>query len=196
MGKRGIAGDYASWVITSAEAVSTFDFRGLTLSWVMNALTANVISEGNARKILASMHVSATAGDLLIGYTKLQRAVAQVTSAVSHVGSLYVARKITADTARKSLSQLGVDSAAAAEIMQTWDLEASVTVRTLTTAQIADAWDVGALGEDEALTELVNIGYTPFDAWVLLSIKAKAPLPGKPAQGPAVALAPVIPGTT
>jgi hypothetical protein len=196
LAKRGITGDYATWVLDYAEAVSTYDFRGLTMTSVMNALTANIITEANARDILTQMHVSAKAADLLISYTQMQRAVSQVTAAITHVGSLYIARKIQADTARKSLSQLGLDAAAAAEIMQTWDLEASVTVATLTATQIVDAWDYSIIDDGQALTELQNIGYTPFDAWVLLSIKAKAPLPGKPSQGPPAALPGVTPGTT
>ena len=35
--------------------------------------------------------------------------------------------------------------------------------------------------EAEALGELQILGYTALDAWTLLSIKAKAPLPNKPA---------------
>lgn len=193
---RGVVGDHAQWALDYAEAVSTFDFRGLTMTSVINALTANIISESDARTTLKSMHVSDKAIDLQISYAKLQRAVSQVTAAVSHVGSLYTTRKITQDTARKSLAQLGLNSDAANEIMQTWDLEASVTVKTLTPAQIVDAWDSAIMDQEQATTELVNIGYTPFDAWVLLSVKAKQPLPGKPAQGPPAALPGVIPGTT
>lgn len=193
---RGITGDYATWMLDYAEAVSTFDFRGLTINTVMNALTASIITEANAKQILTGMHVSDQAAHLLITYTQMQRSLAQVTNAISRVGSLYVARKITPDTARKSLSQLGLDADAANSIMQTWDLEASVTVRTLTEAQIIDAWNYGILSDDQATTELTNIGYTPFDAWVLLSVKAKGALPNPPAQGPPPALPGVIPGST
>jgi hypothetical protein len=80
--------------------------------------------------------------------------------------------------------------------MQTLDLEASVTVRTLTEAQIVDAWGKGILDDNGAMTELGNLGFTPFDAWVLLSIKAGGPLPGQPAPGPPSPLPGVIPGTT
>lgn len=196
LGKRGITGDHAQWAMDYAEAVSTFDFRGLTLNTVMNALTASIITEANARTILKSMHVSDQAANLLISYTKLQRAVSTTTNAISHVGSLYIARKITQDTARKSLAQLGLDQAAASDIMQTWDLEAVVTVKTLTPAQITDAWEAGIMDQDTAMQELTNLGYTPYDAWVLISVKAKAPQPGQPPQGPLPALPGVIPGTT
>jgi len=193
---RGITGDYATWTLDYAEAVSTFDFRGLTVSTVMNALAANIITQDNASQILTEMHVSPQAAGLLIEYTKLQKGIAQTTAAVSHVGSLYTSRKILPDVARASLAQLGLDSAAANDIMQTWDLEAAVTVRTLTEAQIVDAWNYQIIDDATAITELTNIGYTPYDSWILLSVKAKAALPNPPAQGPPAALPGVIPGTT
>lgn len=192
----GITGDYATWVLDYAEAVSTFDFRGLTINTVMNALTASIITATEAKNILTQMHVSDQAADLLLSYTQMQRSLQQVTNAISHVGSLYTARKITPDTARASLSQLGLDATAANDIMATWDLEAAITVRTLTEAQIIDAWLYGIMTQDQATTELANIGYTPFDAWVLLSVRAKTALPGEPPQGPPPALPGVIPGST
>jgi hypothetical protein len=193
---RGITGDYAQWVMDYAEAVSTYDFRGLTLSSVMNALQANIISEDDAKQTLTQMHVSDKAANLLITYTQMQRAVSQVTTAVSHIGSLYIGHKIDGEAARKALAQLNITTAAQNDILQTWDLEASVTVATLTEAQIVDAWDYSILSQDEAMSELQNIGYTPFDAWALLSIKAKGPLPGQPAKGPPAPLPGTITGTT
>jgi hypothetical protein len=77
-----------------------------------------------------------------------------------------------------------------------WSLEAAISVRTLTEAQIVAAWEKDVLTNDEAMSELSNIGYTPFDAWVLLSTKAGNPLPDRPQQGPAAPLGAVIPGTT
>jgi hypothetical protein len=35
------------------------------------------------------------------------------------------------------------------------------------------------------MQELQHLGFQPFDAWVLLSVHNKAPLPGKPAPDPA-----------
>jgi hypothetical protein len=193
---RGITGDYAQNVLDYAEAVSTYDFRGLTMTSVMNALSASLISVPVATQILQSMHMSDTAISLLIGYAQVQKSLTQIQAAISHVGNLYTAHKITADTARASLGQLGLDSDTATEIMQVWDLEAAVTVTTLTAAQIADAWYYDIFDQDTAIGELTNIGYTPYDAWVYLSVKNKAPLPGQPAQGPPPSLGTVIPGTT
>jgi hypothetical protein len=43
---------------------------------------------------------------------------------------------------------------------------------------------------------LEAIGYTPYDAWVVLSNKVKQPLPGKPPRDVAAPAGAVIPGVT
>jgi len=89
-----------------------------------------------------------------------------------------------------------VPPAALDDIMATWQLENSINVKLLTEAQIVNAWSLGIMTQQEAETELGNIGFTPYDSWVLLSIKAKGPLDGKPSPGPAPPQGAVVPGTT
>lgn len=182
--------------IAEADATAVSDYKGLTTSSVLGMYYQRLISSADATTILESLHVSSQAVPLMLAYADLQRAIAQQNSAVSRIGTLYANRKITADTARQSLTTLQVPAAAVTDILATWQLENSINVKTLTQSEITDAWKEGIMTEDDALTELQNIGYTPYDAWVLLSLKNKAPLPGMPGQGPAAPQGAVIPGTT
>jgi hypothetical protein len=182
--------------IAEADATALSQYKGLTTTTVLGMFYERLISEADAGKILQSLHVSPQAVPLMLAYADLQRAIAQQKSAVSRIGSLYAARKITRETARQSLLTLKVPPAALDDIIATWQLENSVNVRLLTAAEIADAFELGIMTPAEALTELQNIGYTPYDAWVRLSIKAKKPLPGRPGQGPAPPQGAVVPGTT
>jgi hypothetical protein len=182
--------------IAEADATALSQYRGLTTTTVLGMFYDRLISEADAGKILQSLHVSPQAIPLMLAYADLQRAIAQQKSAVSRIGSHYAARKITKETARQSLLTLKVPAAALDDIMATWQLENSINVRLLTPAQIADAFELKIMTPAEALTELQNIGYTPYDAWVILSLKAKAPLPGMPAPGPAPPQGAVVPGTT
>jgi hypothetical protein len=182
--------------IAEADTTALSDYKGLTTSAVLNMYYQRLISDTDATSILESLHVSSQAVPLMLAYADLQRAIAQQNSAISRIGTLYAARKITEQTAKQSLITLQVPAAAVNDIMATWQLENSINVKTLTQSEITDAWKEGIMTEDEALTELGNIGYTPYDAWVLLSLKAKAALPGKPAPGPAPPQGSVVPGTT
>ena len=192
----GATPDVIAGMIAEADATDLSSFRGLTTSSVLNMYYQRLISQADATTILESLHVSTAAVPLMLAYADLQRAIAQQNSAVTRVGTLYAARKITEQTAKQSLITLQVPADAVTDIIATWQLENSINVKTLTEAQIVDAWEYGNMTEEEALTELGNIGYTPFDAWVLLSNKHKGPLAGKPSPGPAPPQGSVVPGTT
>jgi len=192
----GASTDVIAGMIAEADATGLSDYRGLTTAAVLNMYYAQLISDTDATSILESLHVSAEAVPLMLAYADLQRAITQQNNAVNRVGTLYAARKITDATAKQSLLALQVPATTVNDIITTWQLENSINVKLLTEAQIIDAWAYGIMDEGTALTELGNIGYTPYDAWVLLSVKNKAPLPGEPSPGPAAPQGSVIPGTT
>lgn len=182
--------------IAEADVTSLSDYKGLTTSSVLGMYYNRLISADDAKKILASLHVSDQAIPLMLAYADMQKAIAQQGSAISRVGSLYAARKITEQTAKQSLITLQVPADAVNEIIATWQLENSISVKLLSQAEITDAWLHNIMDQQTAMTELTNLGYTPYDAWVILSIKNKAPLPGQPSPGPAAPQGTVIPGTT
>ena len=196
MKQQGASDELIAAYLKEADSEALSDYRGLTVSTVLNMFYAQLITENDATTILESLHVTPPAAKLLLTYADLQRAIAQQQRAVNRIGTLYAARKITADTAKQSLITLQVPPTTVGEIIANWNIENSVNVRILTEAQIVDAWELKIMDEGTALTELNNIGYTPYDAWVLLSIKAKAPLPGRPPGGPAAPQGTVVPGTT
>lgn len=176
------------------EAIS--DYRGLSVTSTLDAYKAQIMSAADAHVILTSLHVTPAAADLLLAYADINRAFEAVGNAISRIRTLFAARKITAQTARESLVRLEIPAASINGIMAAWELENSISVKVLTQAEIISASEFGILTQAEALTELENIGYTPFDAWVLMSVKAKKPLPNRPKQGPAAPQNQVIAGTT
>lgn len=183
-------------MIAEADATDLSQFRGLTTTAVLGMYYQRLVTEADATSMLESLHVSKEAVPLMLVYADLQRAIAAQNSAVSRVGTLYAARKITVATARQSLIALQVPAATVNDIIAIWQLENSIAVKTLTQSEITRAWKAEIMTQDEAETELQNLGYTPYDAWVLLSLEAKAALPGRPAQGPAAPQGSVVPGTT
>lgn len=194
--KQGAGADVIAAMIAEADATDLSAYRGLTIQSVLGMYYQRLVTPDDATTMLESLHVSAAAVPLMLTYADFQRAITQQNHAITRIGTLYAARKITAQTAKNSLVTLQVPPAAIDDIMATWQLENSISVKLLTESQIVDAWALGIMDQGSAETELGNIGYTPYDAWVLLSIKAKAPLPGQPAPGPAPAQGTVIPGST
>jgi len=196
MSQRGLDADYAAKWIAYADANAIDDYRGLTEQAILAMLSLSYITDDQARVMLLGIHKGSAAIDELIAYGHIQRTIQSANQAISRVGSLYQGRKITADAATTALTTLGVEAAAIPDIIADWDAIVNVNVKLLTAAEIADAWEYEIMDVGTATQELINIGYTPYDAWVYLSIKNKAALPGQPAQGPGPGLGTVTPGTT
>lgn len=194
--QQGLSADLAAAYVNDAELTATADNKALTLSEVTALYEQRLISQADAKQLIEALKFSPANADLLLALADLSRSISAINTAVSRVQTLYINHKITRDTAVNSLNTLRVPADQVAAIVATWDLEVSVNVKTLTESQIVDAWAAQIITIDQAMTELTNIGYTPFDAWVLLSIKNKGPLPGQPAQGPGAPQGSVIPGET
>ncbi len=188
--------DVLSAFINEAELTALSDYRGLTQSAVVDMYYAHLIDRDQATGILEALHVSPTAAPLLLSYADLRQVIDSVQKSVQRIAGLYTGRKIGLDTARGALQKLGIPNDSVEQILMTWQLQAQANVKTLTEAQIVDAWYYKVLPEPEAIELLAAIGYTPYDAWVVLSLKAKGPLPDKPPKNTAPPPGTVIPGVT
>lgn len=194
--KLGMDQQTVAQFVAEAHLEAYSDYRGATVSTILQAYHDQLLTPDQAAQILTDLHVDPNAVLILLELQDIQRAFASVNNAVSRVRTLYAARKITEQTATDTLDKLGIPPTSVQGMLRAWQLENSISVRTLTEAQIVSAWELQILNYDQALTELGNIGYTPFDAWVLLSIKAKQVLPGAPTVGPPPTQGAVVPGTT
>ena len=170
--------------------------RGLTVTSVLDMYYAQLQSRADTAKLLAIFGVPPTNAEELLAYVDMRRAIAAVNSAVTRIQTLFITHKITENTARDALTRLKIPASTISDILQTWLLAESANVRTLTESQITDAFYYQIMPYETALQELQNIGYTPYDAYVLLSNKAKGPLPNPPPRIVGVPSGQVIPGLT
>jgi hypothetical protein len=194
--KQGLSAELAAAYIHDAHNQKSSQERDLTVSQLLDMYGAGLISQADITPLLTAMRYSAESIAWLFAYRDLRRAIAATNQAVARIHTLYVGHKITSDTAVSSLNALKVPPTQVHEIVATWDIERATNLKVLTPTQIVDAWSADIIDEQEALRELVSIGYTPRDAWIVLSIKNKGPLDAPPAPGPAP-LSPVpTPGGT
>lgn len=184
LAKQGLPAELVAAYIADAHNAASQAQRDLTMAQVIGMYEAGLLGEKDARGMLEGGGYSAANAGLLLAYADLRKAITQVNYAVDRVRSLYVARKIDHQTAVASLNTLNVPADQVREMIATWDVAAAVNVKQLTPAQIENAYTIGLLTQAAAQAELEAIGYTPHDAWVLLSIKAKGALPNEPADVP------------
>jgi hypothetical protein len=192
----GMDQDTVSLYLQEAHFNATSDYRGATIGQVLSAYHEQLLTADQATQLLEGFHVTPSAAQFMLDFEDAQRAFEAINNVVTRTRTLYASRKITEQTAQNALTELGIPATQVANIIKAWQLENSIAVKVLTEAQIADAYAEQLLTQDQAMTELENIGYTPFDAWLILSLKLKAPQPNQPSQGPAPPQGQVIPGTT
>jgi hypothetical protein len=183
--KSGLTPEQAAAMIADAHSTAAQADKQLTQSSVIALYESRIIAHTDADQLLQALGYSADNAGYLLALADLRRANSEVTTAVSRVRTLYVGHKINSATASATLSALQVPADQIGDIVSIWSLEAAVNVKTLTESQIIAAWSAGVIDVAEARAELVGAGYTPRDAWILLSTKNGAPLPDEPTAGPA-----------
>jgi hypothetical protein len=194
--KQGMDPELVAAYIDQAHSEALSSYRGATTTMVLDAYYEQLIPADLATKILATLHMTPPAIDLALGYEDIKRSFAALNSAFSRVRSMYASRKITLQTAKDSLVQLGIPPDTVTDVLGRWQLENSIDVKTLSPYELGEATLYGALTVPEAIGELQNIGYTAFDAWVLLCAYTKSVLPDKPPVFIPPLQDTVIPGTT
>ena len=183
--KQGLSAELAAAYIHDAHNQKSGSERDLTVTQLLDMYEAGLIAQADVTPLLKALRYSDESIAWLFAFRDLRRAISATNAAVSRIHTLYVGHKITAATALASLNALKVPPTQVQEIVTTWDIERSANLKVLTATQIVDAWSAQIIDEQEALSELVSIGYTPRDAWIVLSIKNKGPLDNAPPAGPA-----------
>lgn len=185
--KQGYGQDSVHAFLTEASHHQTAAARTLAKTDMIKLYTDGVITRDQVKKMLEGHGYSATDAEYELAVADLHEQISAQSAAVSKIRALYVARKISTRQASDAMDALGVVHTARDKLIKTWQVERDASVRILTAAQVAEAFKAEIITQGEAITELVDQGYTPFDAWVILSIKIGSPLPGKPAGGPSPA---------
>lgn len=182
--EQGLTPDLVAAYVNAATATKVAATKKLSESNVLSLLNDKLIDEPTAVTMLEQLGYPANEATVLASTSTAAVAISDLKASVNRIGTFYIGHKIDRANALTMLANLGVDAASAASKVDAWDVERAANVRVLTPAQIADAWEYQILDEAEAMTELGILGFTPLDAWTVLSIKAKQPLPNKPAGGP------------
>lgn len=196
LAQHNMAPDDITRFINEADLAATTDDRGLTVGQVTNMYYAQMLDQATAQDMLEKLHVAPAAAALMLHYADLRQVIDSIQRSVQRIAQLFTGRKISAQTASSALQALGIGFSEQEKLIQAWEVQAAANVKLLTEAQIVDAWYYQIIDQPTAVEELTAIGYTPYDAWVILSVKAKGPLEGAPERIVAAPPGAVIPGVT
>jgi hypothetical protein len=163
-------------VIQSAHKQKTTKVKELTEGMLSELYQERAISAEQFRTQLKSIGYTEAEAAQIQEIDDWRIAKANRDTAISHLRSMYVGRKIDHGLVQEELNALQVPSDMRDKLMADWDLEIKATVRVLTPAQIADAWKLELIDTPIALGYLVSLGYTGKDAGLILEIKHGGPL--------------------
>lgn len=182
--KQGLTPDLVQAYIVGATTTKTTKPKELSESNIIGLLSDKLIDVPTAVTFLEQLGYPTNEANILASTAQAARTITELKKNVNRVETAYLAHKIDRVNALTLLSQLGIESQSAGNLLAGWDVDKQANVKVLTVAQITSAWEYGIYTEAQAQTELEALGYTPYDAWTLLSIKAKQPLPNPPPFGP------------
>lgn len=158
---------------TDASDSKTTTDKQLAKSDVVTLYTDQAIDRPTALGMLGNLGYDDDEAEMVLEVADFHQATAIANAAISKVKSYYIARKISDTQVTTALDSLGVPAAQRQSLVASWQIDRTSNVKLLTESQIADAWNYGIMDDNTAIAELEALGYTPYDAWVVLSIKNK-----------------------
>jgi hypothetical protein len=184
--EQGLTPDLVAAYVNAATATKVAPTKLLSQANVLTLLNDKLIDVPTAVAELEKLGYPADEATILATTSQAAATISSLKANVSRVEALYLAHKVDQANALTMLTSLGLAGPDAAAKVADWNILKAGNIRVLTTAQIENAWEYQIYTQDEAQTQLEHLGYVPYDAWTLLSIKAKQPLPNPPPFGPGV----------
>lgn len=167
--KAGLSTDLAAAYSRNASVDKIAGTKLLAESLILQAYNNGVMSAPVATGYLNDLGYDDSEAGYILQVQDFQRETRALNSAISKVGTLYISHKITRASAVTALNDLGVEGGGQAKVLADWDIEANANVRQLTESQIAQAAYYGVVTAARAMQLLTDIGYSAYDAWVLIS---------------------------
>lgn len=118
---------------------------------------------------LVDLGWDATEADWMLSISDVRTMRRKLDRSVVRVRSAYLAHRIDDQAASTALDAMGVPSAARDDLLDTWDVERSVNVQVLSQAQLIAAAKKDIITSEVCGKRLVQLGYSPEDATILMA---------------------------
>ncbi len=182
----GLPQDLIPGLVASGQGIKIAAHKNLTESLLLKLYADKILTAAEVSPMLEALGYDATEVHELLLMQDEQTELKNIDSAVTRARSLFLARKVSAQGVQDLLTGWGLPATTAQSLVTLWRQEQGASPRVLTEAQVVDALDYGILDQATAMTYLEALGYTPYDAWVLISVKLKSPQGTPPAEGATV----------
>lgn len=168
--EQGLSPELAAAYTTESAHTKTTKQRDLAVSQITTLYTDQAIDANLTRSMLETLGYDTAEADFIITIADLQRVTRFTEAAISTVHTQYTNYRIDRSTASTELDALQVPAGQRDQLLMLWDGERKTRQKTLTETQIHSAFKKGILTAEDAMTKMVQIGYAPDDAAILLQL--------------------------
>jgi hypothetical protein len=180
----GIPDDIAKAYLHLAQIEQVTQDKALAKGDILTLVQEQAIDDEQALSLLEQIGYSGHNADFVLEMAHARFELDALRSVVRRVASLYTSKKITTAQAQEALKGLGMPSAQIDSLLKTLENQRAAEVLTPSAAQIASGYYYGIIPQDAAQGLLEALGYSPWNAWFVLSVRMHAAQPNQPAVGP------------
>ena len=178
----GVPAELVDAYVYEATQQATVLEKNLAKGETLSAYFDRIIDRTTATELLHLLGYSGQVATYMLDVSDFRRELKALNAEVNRIGGYYMHYKITEVEAENRLGALGVPTDQIAGLLEIWSVDRVAPVRIPTVGQISKAVQYGTLSVGEALEKLETLGYTPYDAAIVLSGESEQQIKPLPAQ--------------
>lgn len=168
--KQGLSPELAASYLIAGSNRKTQKTKDLAESTIVKLYIDKAVSRDDASSMLQQIRYTADEADFILLIADLQRIQHFTEVAINAVHTQYVGHKIDAAKASTTLDNIGIAADQRDTLVALWNLERGAKVAIITAAEVRKAVHKSLITEEEGLTRLANLGYSPEDAKLYLQL--------------------------
>ena len=176
----GIPAELAKAYAYLAETEQITQDKALAKGDILTLVQEQAISDSDARTMLEQIGYTGENATHLIEMAHFRYELEALRNSVRTVARLYTTRKVNATQAKAALESIGLPAIQVGSLMDTLTVQRDNIVLEPTAAQIAGALFYGVIDQAEATAMLIELGYSDYGAYIVLSDRMHTALPNRP----------------
>jgi hypothetical protein len=178
----GVPAELVDAYVYEATQEATVKEKDLAKGETLSAYYDRIIDQTTAKELLHLLGYSGQVAQYMLDVSDFRRELKAINAEVNRIGGYYMHHKVSEVEAQSMLETLGVPGQQITELLSIWSVDRIAPIRLPSTDQISKAVKYGTLSQGEALSKLEVLGYTPYDAAIVLSAEAEVQVKPLPAQ--------------
>jgi len=173
--KNAVTADVANLMMESALVDQLAEDRQLAKGEVVALYTAQHLTAAEATNALAAVGYHGEQAKEILWLADFRREAQAYNRVIQVLGRQVVTGKLSVNNATQTLGAMGVPSQTITVLTNDWKLARQAEVPAPSEGTIVSAAYYGVETPNEAFNDLKALGYTPYDAWRLLSVRLHGP---------------------